>query len=156
MELVTLQDNWKMHRVGEQEWIDAVVPGSVYGDLLREGKMEDPFWKDNEDEALKLMEYDYEYSTSFACDSGLLASDEVILRRAFARGEFIYLWNEVDGKTILEQYSAPNERKQIFQTEQMPYEYPSFCLLFQGETGSVAGVSEIRSADRRPHPLWNR
>lgn len=80
MELVTLQDNWKMHRVGEQEWISAVVPGSVYGDLLREGKMEDPFWKDNEDEALKLMEYDYEYSTSFACDSGLLASDEVILR----------------------------------------------------------------------------
>lgn len=80
MELITLHDNWKMHRIGEQEWLSAVVPGSVYGDLLREGKMEDPFWKDNEDEALKLMEYDYEYSTSFACDSGLLASDEVILR----------------------------------------------------------------------------
>ena len=80
MELRTLHDNWKMHRVGEQEWISAIVPGSVYGDLLREGKMENPFWKDNEDEALKLMEYDYEYSTSFACDSGLLVSDEIILR----------------------------------------------------------------------------
>ncbi len=80
MELMTLQDNWKMHRIGEQEWINAIVPGSVYGDLLREGKMEDPFWKDNEDEALKLMEYDYEYSTSFACESKILTSDEVILR----------------------------------------------------------------------------
>jgi len=80
MELMTLQDNWKMHRVGEQEWISAIVPGSVYGDLLREGKMEDPFWKDNEDEALKLMEYDYEYSTSFSCEKSLLESDEVIFR----------------------------------------------------------------------------
>ncbi len=80
MKVVTLHDNWKMHRSDEQEWINAVVPGSVYGDLLREGKMEDPFWKDNEDEALKLMEYDYEYSTSFSCEEGLLASDEVILR----------------------------------------------------------------------------
>jgi len=80
MKLVTLHNNWKMHRSDEQEWIDAVVPGSVYGDLLREGKMEDPFWKDNEDEALKLMEYDYEYSTSFSCEKSLLESDEVILR----------------------------------------------------------------------------
>ncbi len=80
MKLVTLHNNWKMHRSDEQEWINAVVPGSVYGDLLREGKMEDPFWKDNEDEALKLMEYDYEYSTSFSCEKSLLESDEVILR----------------------------------------------------------------------------
>ena len=43
-----LHDNWTMHRIGEKEWIPAVVPGSVYGDLLREGRMEDPFWKDNE------------------------------------------------------------------------------------------------------------
>ena len=80
MKIITLHDNWKMHRSDEQEWIEAVVPGSVYGDLLRAGKMEDPFWKDNEDAALKLMEYDYEYRTSFACDEALLASDEVILR----------------------------------------------------------------------------
>ncbi len=80
MELMTLHDNWKMHRSESDEWISAVVPGSVYGDLLREGRMEDPFWKDNEDEALKLMEYDYEYSTSFSCEGKLLASDEVILR----------------------------------------------------------------------------
>lgn len=80
MKIITLHDNWKLHRIDEQEWIEAVVPGSVYGDLLRAGKMEDPFWKDNEDAALKLMEYDYEYRTSFACDEALLASDEVILR----------------------------------------------------------------------------
>ncbi len=75
----TLSDNWKMHRVGDIELINATVPGSVYGDLLNAGKMEDPFWKDNEDAALKLMDYDYEYETSFDCAEELLSSDEVIL-----------------------------------------------------------------------------
>lgn len=79
MKKVLLHNNWKMHRSDEQEWIAATVPGSVYGDLLNAGKMEDPFWKDNEDKALKLMDYDYEYRTSFSCDIDLLANDEVIL-----------------------------------------------------------------------------
>ena len=79
MKKVFLDSNWKMHQSGEKEWIEAEVPGSVYGDLLRAGKMEDPFWKDNEDAALKLMEYDYEYSVSFSCNKELLETDEVLL-----------------------------------------------------------------------------
>ena len=79
MEKVLLHNNWKMHRSDEQEWIVATVPGSVYGDLLNAGKMENPFWKDNEDKALKLMGYDYEYRTSFSCDKEELSNDEVIL-----------------------------------------------------------------------------
>ena len=80
MKIITLHEKWKMRRSDEQEWIEATVPGSVYGDLLHAGKMEDPFWKDNEDAALALMEYDYEYSTSFSCEEEFLKSDEVILR----------------------------------------------------------------------------
>lgn len=79
MEKVLLHNNWKMHRSDEQEWIVATVPGSVYGDLLNVGKMENPFWKDNEDKALKLMGYDYEYRTRFSCDKEVLSNDEVIL-----------------------------------------------------------------------------
>ena len=73
-------DNWKMRRCDETEWIKAVVPGSVYGDLLREGKMEDPFWKDNEDDALSRMDYDYVYCSKFSCEQELLDSDKVVLR----------------------------------------------------------------------------
>ena len=80
MKVVLLENHWKMHRSDETEWIAATVPGSVYGDLLNAGKMENPFWKDNEDAAVKLMEYDYEYRTEFDCEEALLASDEVILR----------------------------------------------------------------------------
>ena len=80
MKIITLHDNWKMHRSDESEWIEATIPGTVYGDLLNAGKMENPFWKDNEDAALKLMEYDYEYCTGFSCDKELFDSNEIILR----------------------------------------------------------------------------
>ncbi len=43
-----LNQGWRMRPKGEG-WQPAVVPGTVYTDLLRNGAMEDPFWKDNED-----------------------------------------------------------------------------------------------------------
>jgi len=55
-----IKDNWKLSEAGTADFIPAVVPGTVYTDLLREGRMEDPFWKDNEDQALRLMDKDYE------------------------------------------------------------------------------------------------
>ena len=75
----TLHTGWTMRRAGEQEWLPASVPGSVYGDLLSNGRMEDPFWKDNEDKALSLMEYDYEYVTQFDCPEEIRESDRVLL-----------------------------------------------------------------------------
>ncbi|MCD8075858.1 MAG: glycoside hydrolase family 2 protein [Lachnospiraceae bacterium] len=75
-----IKDNWKLREVGTTDFIPAVVPGTVYTDLLREGRMEDPFWKDNEDQALRLMDKDYEYVTEFACPQELLACERVLLR----------------------------------------------------------------------------
>ncbi|MCD7787654.1 MAG: hypothetical protein LUH59_01825 [Firmicutes bacterium] len=39
-----IKENWKMKKAGTAEYVPAVVPGSVYTDLLREGRMKDPFW----------------------------------------------------------------------------------------------------------------
>ena len=77
---VALHDNWSMMQIGADWRIPAAVPGSVYGDLLQAGKMEDPFWKDNEIKALALMDEDYEYQTVFDCSGSLLSSDAVLLR----------------------------------------------------------------------------
>lgn len=79
MKTVTLHENWTMKQIGAEKIIPAQVPGSVYGDLLAAGEMDNPFWKDNEDNALKLMDEDYEYRTVFDCDGELLSSDEIIL-----------------------------------------------------------------------------
>lgn len=74
-----LNQNWEMRTAGGASFCPAVVPGSVYTDLLRNGDMEDPFWKDNEDKALLLMEHEYEYMEHFACDPELFACDRVKL-----------------------------------------------------------------------------
>ncbi|MBR4668822.1 MAG: glycoside hydrolase family 2 protein [Butyrivibrio sp.] len=63
-----LHDGWKMKRCGEDTWHEACVPGTVYTDLLENGLMEDPYYRDNEDKALALMDYDYEYQTKFSVD----------------------------------------------------------------------------------------
>jgi beta-mannosidase len=75
-----LNDNWKMRKVFEKSFLPAKVPGSVYNDLLLNNKMEDPFWRDNEDKAFKLMESDYEYICSFDLSPRMLNMDRVMLR----------------------------------------------------------------------------
>ena len=62
------------------EWQSAVVPGTVYTDLLRNGNMEDPYWKDNEDSACALMEDDYEYECRFVPDEALMRSRTRLLK----------------------------------------------------------------------------
>lgn len=75
----SISENWQMRRVGDTEFQTAVVPGTVYTDLLRNGAMEDPFYKDNEDKALKLMEEDYEYVTCFDCEEQVWNSRRAVL-----------------------------------------------------------------------------
>ena len=59
--------------------VPAQVPGSVYHDLLTAGEIPDPFYRDNENEALKLMENDFVYSRSFTVPASLLENDAVVL-----------------------------------------------------------------------------
>lgn len=75
-----IDSRWSMRRVGDEAFSPAVVPGTVYTDMLRNGQMEDPFFKDNELKALKLMDEDYEYKAEFDCEDALLEREHIILR----------------------------------------------------------------------------
>ena len=85
MEKMLLHENWKLREVSEAgcfpgtDWIPGTVPGSVYQDYLNAGKMEDPYWRANEEQALELMKRDFEYRTAFDVTEGMLSHDEVIL-----------------------------------------------------------------------------
>ena len=68
---------WRMRIRDTEEWYPACVPGSVYSDLLNAGKLEDPYWRDNELKALALMENDFEYEGNFNYEPA--GEDEVIL-----------------------------------------------------------------------------
>jgi len=60
--------------------VPASVPGSVYHDLLTAGLIPDPFYRDNEMDALALMDNDFHYSRGFTADEALLGCDAVLLR----------------------------------------------------------------------------
>jgi beta-mannosidase len=85
MKTVSLNGTWKMKINGENvygissEYMPAKVPGSVYETLLSLGKMPDPFYRDNELDALKLMERDFTYETEFNLNKELLESDGLLL-----------------------------------------------------------------------------
>jgi beta-mannosidase len=80
MTIQKLHSNWTMKQTTGSVFLPAKVPGSVYNDLLINKKMEDPFWRDNEDRAFKLLEDDYEYCCSFKVSRKILNSERILLR----------------------------------------------------------------------------
>lgn len=86
MKKTILDGNWQMKIFGgnvfgiSNDWMDAEVPGSVYGNLLEKGLMPDPYYRMNELEALKLMENDFCFRTNFMLTEEQLAADGLLLR----------------------------------------------------------------------------
>jgi len=67
---VDLNGQWKMQEIGASEWLDVQVPGSVTNDLLQHGKIEDPFYRDNEKIGLEIAANDFVYTRKFSVDEG--------------------------------------------------------------------------------------
>ena len=142
-----LHDNWKMRllpgnsaakgrplaKQGQNSlpaggWLPAKVPGSVYNDLLLNKKMDDPFWRDNEDAAFALLENDFEYTCEFPVSQKLLDMDAVLLRcegldtlaeisingRAVAKADNMHRMWEFDVKEFLKK--EKNELRIIFRS----------------------------------------
>lgn len=80
MRTITLNGDWMMRRTDDDTWLNATVPGSVFQDLLKAGKMEDPYFRDNEYDILEQTKFDYEYRRSFFVDGDLLKHERVLLR----------------------------------------------------------------------------
>ena len=72
--------NWKMWVDGCVEALPATVPGSVYQDMLDNGRMEDPYYRDNELKALALMDHDFTYATEFEVPEEIRNRERVLLR----------------------------------------------------------------------------
>ena len=68
-----------MHAVGEETLHHAMVPGSVYADLLADGSMPDPFYRENENGAFALMRKDFIYRRIFALTKQETAAEHIIL-----------------------------------------------------------------------------
>ena len=76
----SLNENWTMEVSGKGGRFPARVPGSVYSTLLEAGRMEDPYYRDNEGKALALMENDFLWNLRFTPEEEVLACPHQILR----------------------------------------------------------------------------
>lgn len=81
MKQLSLNGEWTLE-IPESDFasVPATVPGSVYHDLLTAHRIPDPFYRDNEGEALKLMDHDFYYSRRFYLDEAFLKADRLLLR----------------------------------------------------------------------------
>lgn len=79
MLVMDLNGKWHMKRADMEDWMEARVPGSVYNDLMLQGKMPDPFYRDNEYEVLELSGFDYIYERDFDLSEDLLGHDRIVL-----------------------------------------------------------------------------
>lgn len=78
-EQVNLGGAWRMREADSETWHSAHVPGSVYADLMADGTMPNPFWRENELDAFERMKKDYVYQRAFTVTEAQLAHVHVEL-----------------------------------------------------------------------------
>lgn len=78
-EQMNLGGAWRMREADSETWHSAHVPGSVYADLMADGTMPDPFWRENELDAFERMKKDYVYQRAFTVTETQLAHAHVEL-----------------------------------------------------------------------------
>ena len=143
MKTISLNGRWAMRCTEEKEWHEARVPGTVYTDLLRDGLMEDPFWRENELKAFPLMEKDYEYRRSFTLQAEDLKADAALLR---CEGLDTLCAVEINGKVL---GRADNMHR--------TWEWDAKNLLREGENEiRVVFDSPLRyvAAENEKRPCW--
>src|ERR1700733_12392104 len=69
----------KTDRAELQDWHPAQVPGVVQTDLLKDGLIPDPFYRDNDTKLQWIGLTDWEYRTTFQADAATLGHDHVDL-----------------------------------------------------------------------------
>ncbi len=76
---IPLPATWVFHKVGEPIWQPAIVPGTVHTDLLRNRRIENPFWGSNERELQALEQGIYEYEGKFNITQKQLSAQNIQL-----------------------------------------------------------------------------
>ena len=85
MKVRLLKDNWTLTVLGDNVYhipetpIETTVPSTVYETLLKKKLMPDPFYRDNELDATKLMENEFLYETAFTIDEEERSADRIFL-----------------------------------------------------------------------------
>lgn len=95
---VDLHSGWQFRQVGTDTFYAAQVPGCVHTDLLANGLIPDPFYRDNEAKLQWIEKEDWEYALQFRVPSELLSRDRIEL---VCEGLDTYADVELNGAVVL-------------------------------------------------------
>ncbi|HEY4784662.1 MAG TPA: glycoside hydrolase family 2 protein, partial [Bacteroidales bacterium] len=76
---IQINDNWSFCKAGDNNWMPAVVPGNIFSDLLKNEKIGDPFYRDNERTIQWVSDEDWEYRTKFDVPDDILKDDQILI-----------------------------------------------------------------------------
>lgn len=76
---IPLPANWTFHQLHQAIWLPAEVPGYFHTDLLRNKKIDDPFFRDNEKKLQALEHQIVEYEGTFSITSYQLSAKNIQL-----------------------------------------------------------------------------
>jgi len=79
MKKISLNGQWQLKQSTREEVIKAEVPGCVHTDLIAAGKIDDPFYRNNEEDLMWIGEKDWDYSRKFEVDTETLKAKKILL-----------------------------------------------------------------------------
>lgn len=85
MKKYSLDGKWQLKILGEnvyhipQEYVECRVPGTVFGTYIENGSMPDPYYRENELDAVQLADNDFEYRKLFFLEEYQLDTDRLLL-----------------------------------------------------------------------------
>lgn len=79
---MSLNGSWTLYDINAPEKlrIPAEVPGSLYSAMLKEGLMEDPYYRENEYISTEISDKDIAFERSFDLDKQLMTADKLLLK----------------------------------------------------------------------------
>jgi beta-mannosidase len=76
----TITGNWKFKQADTPDWLDIDLPSSVHTALLKHGKIENPFYRDNEEKVQWIETKDWEYEVRFDVPADVFAKEHIDLK----------------------------------------------------------------------------
>ena len=79
MEKIELSGEWDLYLGPKKDKIRATVPGTAFHDLQLAGRIEEPYFRDNERKAVEIASHTYTYERTFLVSEEIMGSDRIIL-----------------------------------------------------------------------------
>lgn len=73
--IIALDGKWKLNSSFLEEDLEVNVPGSIYNDLITNGLLEDPYYRDNEKRSIECIMHDYHYNRTFVINAEQLQNN---------------------------------------------------------------------------------